>query len=194
MNNIEMVINEALTNTNLEIRNEAIVYASNRLNYKNSKIAQITSLAVSTIRTYVKKFFYLLEKAIERFEKIIVKYLVRPTTYIIEFYADEERTKPLFLKIGKTVNLNQRLKSLKNGYKKSYNIEMVYPVVKKVYQFEEEDDALTFENELRKFYKAKKNVTYIKNDRFLNVSFDEKELKENARLNKALDFLSTVYA
>lgn len=194
MNNIEMVINEALTNTNLEIRNEAIVYASNRLNYKNSKIAKITSLAVSTIRTYVKKFFYLLEKAIERFEKIIVKYLVRPTTYIIEFYADEERTKPLFLKIGKTVNLNQRLKSLKNGYKKSYNIEMVYPVVKKVYQFEEEDDALTFENELRKFYKSKKNATYIKNDRFLNISFDEKELKENARLNKALDFLSTVYA
>ena len=181
-------------NTNLEIRNEAIVYASNRLNYRNSKIAKITSLAVSTIRTYVKKFFYLLEKAIERFEKIIVKYLVKPTTYIIEFYADEERTKPLFLKIGKTVNLNQRLKSLKNGYKKSYNIEMVYPVVKKVYQFEEEDDALTFENELRKFYKAKKNATYIKNDRFLNVSFDEKELKENARLNKALDFLSTVYA
>ncbi len=194
MNNIETVINEALMNTNLEIRNEAIVYASNRLNYRNSKIAKITSLAVSTIRTYVKKFFYLLEKAIERFEKIIVKYLVKPTTYIIEFYADEERTKPLFLKIGKTVNLNQRLKSLKNGYKKSYNIEMVYPVVKKVYQFEEEDDALTFENELRKFYKAKKNATYIKNDRFLNVSFDEKELKENARLNKALDFLSTVYA
>jgi len=194
MNNIETVINEALMNTNLEIRNEAIVYASNRLNYRNSKIAQITSLAVSTVRAYVKKFFYLLEKAIERFEKIIVKYLVRPTTYIIEFYADEERTKPLFLKIGKTVNLNQRLKSLKNGYKKSYNIEMVYPVVKKVYQFEEEDDALTFENELRKFYKAKKNATYIKNDRFLNISFDEKELKENVRLNKALDFLSTVYA
>ena len=194
MTKIETVINEALQNENLEIRNEAIVYASKKMNYKNSKIAQITRLATSTIRTYVKKFIDLLEKAIKRFEKIITKYLVKPTTYIIEFYEDEELTKPMFLKVGKTANLNNRHKQLKDYYKKSCKVENVYPLVKKIYQFEDEEDALTFENELRKFYKAKENSIFIKNDRFKNVKFDEKELNENERLNTFLGLLSTVYA
>lgn len=194
MTKIETVINEALQQENLEIRNEAIVYASKKLNYRNSKIAKLTQLATSTIRAYVKKFINLLQKAIERFEKIIVKYIVRPTTYIIMFYEDAEKTKPLFLKIGKTTNLNNRHKALVNYYKKSYDLNNVYCDVKKIYQFEEEDDALTFENELRKFYKAKENSIYIKNDRFENVEFDETELKEDKRLNTFLNLLSTVYA
>ena len=188
----EEKVNEALMCENLEIRNEAIVYASKKLNYKNSKIAEITLLTTGTIRNYVKKFIHLLQKAVKRFETIVVNWVKKPTTYIIEFYEDEEMTKLLFLKIGKTKNLNQRLVSLKGGYKKTYGTEKIYAAVRKIYQFEDENDALSFENELRKFYQSKEESVYIKNDRFKNVRYNEKELETNQRLNDSLLFFCGV--
>ena len=56
-------------------------------------------------------------------------------------------------------------------------------IVKKVYTFDNEDDALTMENYIRKYYKEISGIeNYLRNDRFLNQTF-EKE-RDIEKLNK----------
>ena len=188
---IEERINEALAERdNLELRNEAIVYASERLKYSNRKLADLTELAIGTIRIYIKKFIHLLEKAIERFESVILDITKCPTTYIMEFFTDRAKNRFICLKVGKTDYLDKRENQLISEYKKKYNLDNIYVEVKKVFLFEDSDDALTFENELRKFYKKKKNARFIPNDRFEGVRYNQEEIENNVRLNEMLKMLS----
>ena len=146
-------------------------------------------MAVSTIETYIKKFINLLERAIARFEKIVKKFVKKPATYIVEFYKDKELTDFAVLKVGTTErSFNVREKELVKSYKN------LFPSLKKIYFFEEEDDALIFESALRKFYKKKPNSKFIRNDRFENIRFDEKELEESEELQKQLKMLSLTIA
>lgn len=98
------------------------------------------------------------------------------TAYITEIYKDNLL---LFLKEGKSSHLQDRMKN--HSKNKNYGGNKV--IVKKVYTFDNEDDALTMENYIRKYYKEISGIeNYLRNDRFLNQTF-EKE-RDIEKLNK----------
>ena len=65
----------------------------------------------------------------------------------------------------------------RHGYKDTdiSQIEVMH-----VFECETEDDALTMENVLRKFYKAKANSIFVPNDRFENIEFNKEEIENNS--------------
>ena len=90
------------------------------------------------------------------------------TTYINEVYKDD---KLLFLKVGKSGHLIDRMKAHKRNKKYNGNKVKLY----KVYTFDNPEDSLTMENYMRKYYKNKYSKNYLKLDRFINVPFDKKD-------------------
>lgn len=198
---IEEKVNEALQSINLEERNEAIVYASERLKYPSKKIAELTRLTIATIKTYVKKFINLLERAIKRFEEVVNAIIETVSekplyfTYIIDYYSNKELTNKLALKVGKTAReVDQRNEENEKRYADIYRVNKVFGKVRKVFAFESENDALIFEDTLRDFYTRKKGVIFVPNDRFLNVEYNEEELKADKKVNAILNLLSLVEA
>lgn len=202
-NEIENKVRESLNSQFIDIRNEAIIYASHELNYSNREIGLLCGLKTSTIRNYIKtKLFSLLEKAIQRFGKIFGKIRERifrknvpiifetSTTregecaYIIEYFYDYEHVKKAFLKIGKTDNIKERICQHLAEYEKKYGT--LYPVVKRLYYFADADDAQSAENALRKHYQQKENCGYIKLDRFSNVEYSAEDLDNDANLSARL--------
>lgn len=195
-----ITIEEALMNGSLEERNMAMVYAHIDLKWQYSKISEYTSLAVSTIKNYVlykyanllnkaRKFFDKISKSVkEKINTVINKneYPIGHCSYIIEYIKEDGNY--AFLKIGKTKNINNRIPQHIREYGKTYG--QLIPNVKQIYYFEDEDDSLVMESSLRKFYKAKEDCGYIKQDRFSNLYYNEKELKENEKLNAQLNLLS----
>lgn len=184
---------------NIEIRNAQIVYLKEVLQWSYEKIADFVGLAKSTIATYCRKFSNLLEKAKEWFgeqkEKIKEIFTKEENNiifecehhkgecaYIIEYFDKNKNF--TFLKIGKTNDINRRIKEHIREYRK---INIKYAEVKKIFYAEDEEDALTIENCLRKHYKKIDNCGFIKNDRFSNVFFNEKELLEDKECMKKIE-------
>ncbi len=200
-NTLEERVNNALQSYNLEERNEAIVYASERLNYPSKKIAELTRLTIATIKIYVKKFINLLEKAIRRFEQVVNEIIESISekkayfTYIIDYYSNKELTNKLALKVGKTAReVDVRNEENEKTYAYTYNVDKVFGKVRKVYAFETEQDALIFEDTLRDFYARQENAIYIPNDRFINVEFNEEKLNADKKVNIILSTLTLIKA
>lgn len=200
-NTLEERVNNALQSYNLEERNEAIVYASERLNYSSKKIAELTRLTIATIKIYVKKFINLLEKAIRRFEQVVNEIIESISekkayfTYIIDYYSNKELTNKLALKVGKTAReVDVRNEENEKTYAYTYKVDKVFGKVRKVYAFETEQDALIFEDTLRDFYARQENAIYVPNDRFINVEFNEEKLNADKKVNIILSTLTLIKA
>ena len=180
----------------MEERNCQIIYLYHILKWTPKKIGQLVGLANTTISGYVRKFKDLLSKAIELFEGKVVEikqeiktkaknlsnryvtfeceHKVGDCAYIIEYYDSNKEF--VFLKVGMTNNIERRISEhLRDYYRKGF--DTTYAVVKRLFFGEDEEDALTLENCLRKHYKRIENSGFIKRDRFSNVRYDREELQ-----------------
>ena len=107
-----------------EMRRYQLVYLKHCKNETWEKIAEITNYAISTVKSYARKFFDLLEQAKELFggrrkEKKIEQ--PRSLCYLIKFYDTNNNL--LFSKIGTTTrNIETRIKEHLRYYKKDYDI------------------------------------------------------------------------
>lgn len=186
-----------------EIRNLQIVYLREVLGYTPTQIAKyVKDIAVATIKSYMYKFRDLLDKAKEFFgdkaKKLIDKVKEKcnvtntvtyecdhkkaPCAYIIEYFDSQHNF--CFLKVGMTNNIQRRITEHLRDYckprkEKPDGWDTTYAVVKNLYYAEDEEDALTLENLLRKHYKKIKNNGFIKRDRFEFVRYDKNELEQD---------------
>ena len=157
----------------VKTRRMQIVYLDKIVKLARTKIAEITRLAISTVKTYCNRFKYLLTKAKRTFsdnkhhtdiDNRIVWEVVppeKPCGYIIEFY---NRNKLLWLKVGKTTRpLRERIKEHLIYYMKKY--PDIHCIVKAVYTTETNEGAEVAESALRECYKKKHLESFIKNDR-----------------------------
>lgn len=104
------------------------------------------------------------------------------TAYVCEVY---DRSGLLFLKIGKSSHLNDRMKAHANNAKYGSNGVKV----QRVFPFDNPDDALTMENFLRKHYKQVAPDAYIPQDRFTELAFEGLDANELDEIyNKLLNF------
>lgn len=199
------------TNMNpTEIKHLQVAYLYHVVGEARRWIADITGYAVSTLSSMRTKALNWVDKAKELFEKgieIVEQKVVMPRTKRqIEYYEDEnyqcQRTnKPcayiitmlgkaneyLNLKIGKANDAEKRfVQELKN--QKTYpGLDKI--VVNALFPCENEDDALTMENALRKFYKNLHNgIDYVRNDRFTQAVFSPEHLKDR-KIQGQYDFL-----
>lgn len=171
-----------------------------------SQIQQITGYAKSTVRIYAKQFVDLLNKAKTMFgsfakkavdfifknrvknnvfcsDTSVVKNNVfcsdtsvfvdgKPYAYVITL---QEKDGSHCLKVGKSSHLQNRMKQIANQYKADVNVKALYPC-------ENEDDALTMENALRKVYKCLYPSSFVRQDRFYNVSFNLSDFYEDKKV------------
>lgn len=192
---------------NLELRNAQIVYMYNILHMTTEEIAKYVNLALSTIKSYAYKFAHMLDKAKEWFgnkaKKIFDKlrekanvtdivtyecdYRKGDCAYIIEYFDSQKNF--TFLKVGMTNDINRRIKEHLRDYTKK-DFDTTYAVVKKLYFAEDEEDALTLENLLRKHYKKIPDNGFIKRDRFSKVRFDCAELENDKDLFQKMEMFT----
>lgn len=103
--------------------------------------------------------------------------------YIIEHYNSNNNL--LWLKVGKTNDTTRRFREHLRDYQKK-GIDVTKAVIKKLYPcgIEEEsgNDALTMENILRKHYMQKYPNNYVKQDRFLNIPYNEEEIQKDKKI------------
>lgn len=169
-------------NLTCEEAHAQIVYLREVKKYGYELIAHITHYAVSTVKTYCRKFRDLLEKAKqifgmvknkvrERFHKVYndrvhfeVLYKSQPCAYVIELKNSSNKT--VFLKVGKANDALERFTGILKTAKYAKEYDITHIVVKELYYCQNEDDALTIENELRKSYKQEYPDAYVRNDRF----------------------------
>ena len=167
-----------------------VIYLSEVIHLTPKEISVYVDYAVSTIKNYIRKFADRLKEAKQLFKKVLnhiagndydiflngYEKITKPCAYVIKIYDDCGFYK--WLKVGKAKNLEQRMKGIaRHGYKDT-NISQIE--VMHVFECETEDDALTMENVLRKFYKAKANSIFIPNDRFENIEFNKEEIENNS--------------
>ena len=192
---------------NLEIRNAQIVYLAEECGMTANQIQKYVDLAISTIHNYIRKFSYLLEKAKQWFgtkakqvvdkikEKCNVTDIVTyncehhkgDCAYIIEYFDSQHNF--VFLKVGMTNNIDRRIpEHLRYYTNKGY--DTTYAVVKELHFAEDEEDALTLENCLRKHYKKNKNNGFLPRDRFEMVRYNEQKLQADVTLQKQLQMFS----
>lgn len=165
-------------------------------------IAKITNYAIATVKTYCYKFAKAIDKAKRYFCKmdIVIKEKRRKReivsshnepkipdsfcAYVVECY--DKAFNLVWLKVGKTKNWPQRIKGLYREYRDD-DINFIKP--RFFFPVSEEDDALTMENTLRKFYKNNPASTFIKNDRFRGISFDKDELLASSLIKQQYQLL-----
>jgi len=166
--------------TDIEVRNAQIVYMYHILNMKPHEIKNYVDLALGTIRTYVRKFADLLDKAKKWFCTNIFKgeIKVQPCAYIVEFF--DKNNIRLFLKVGKSNNLKRRIKEHLNKYG-AFRAE-----IKEVFYTKTNNYALMVESMLREHYQNIKNCGYIEQDRFTNAIYSHLDLEQNENLQTIL--------
>lgn len=94
------------------------------------------------------------------------------TAYICEVFRDST---PLFLKIGKSSDVKTRMKNHARNTKYGGNTVVVH----KIFAFDNEDDSLTMENYLRKYYKKIFSESFTPRDRFANCLYSAERDEEN---------------
>lgn len=94
-----------------------------------------------------------------------------PTTYICEIFGNDSF---LYTKPGKSMHLHDRMK--KHSRNESYGSDTV--VVKRVYAFEEEQEAYIMESMILKYLKKRYKENYIRNDRFSNIHLTDEDMEK----------------
>lgn len=188
---------------NIEVRNAQIVYLAEECGMNAKEISNYVDLAISTIKNYIRKFAHLLEKAKQWFgdkakqvvnkikEKCNVTDLITyncehhkgDCAYIIEYFDSQHNF--VFLKVGMTNDITRRVKEHLRDYT-TKGFDTTYAVVKELHFTEDEEDALTIENCLRKHYKKIANNGFIKKDRFAFVRYNVEDLQNDNTLQEQL--------
>ena len=113
---------------NIQIKRMQVVYLSAHLKMAKKKVAEITGYAISTVKTYTRKFIDLLSAAKEYFEKpiaLVIQILCddlgkakNEKCYLFKFYDNSDKL--LFSKVGTTTRaVKTRLKEEIKTYRKS---------------------------------------------------------------------------
>ena len=190
---------------NADTRKMQVIFLYNVIKLSKEKIAEITKLAVSTVKTYCSKFKDLLEQAKRFFTQITadnkrqrktnlddritweVLPIEKPCGYCLEFYNGN---KLLWLKVGMTERpIRERIKEHFTYYgKKGFN--NLRCVVKELYEVNTHEMAEVTESALREVYKRNHPEAFIRNDRFLETHYTAEE-KNDTRF---LTFLSLAQA
>lgn len=173
-----------------ELRHSQVAYLYHVKGYPRRAISEITGYAVSTLSGMWKKVLHLVDKARRIFEigveKVQEAYqfinrkfhkeieyecadTIKPCAYVVEHY--DEYGNFLWLKTGKAKNALVRFKQ--HFTDKAYKDESLGKIiVKALFPCENEDDALTMENALRKFYKNRNGgADFLPQDRFTRQHF-----------------------
>ena len=173
-----------------ELRHSQVAYLYHVKGYPRRVVSEITGYAVSTLSGMWKKVLHLVDKARRIFEIGVEKvqeacqYIerkfhkeieyecadtVKTCAYVVEHY--DEYGNFLWLKTGKAKNAFVRFKQ--HFTDKAYKDENLGKIiVKALFPCENEDDALTMENALRKFYKNQNNgADFMPQDRFTRQHF-----------------------
>jgi len=190
---------------NADTRKMQVVFLYNVIKLTKEKIAEITKLAVSTVKNYCSKFKNLLEQAKKFFSAVSadnkrhrktnlddrIKWEVlpieKPCGYCLEFYSGNQF---LWLKVGMTARpVRERIKE-HFGYYAEKGFENLRCVVKELYEVNTPEMAEVTESALREVYKRNHADAFLPKDRFLDVKYTAEE-KEDARF---LNFLSLAQA
>lgn len=173
-----------------ELRHSQVAYLYHVKGYPRKAISEITGYAVSTLSGMWKKVLHLVDKARRIFEIGVEKVqeacqfinrkfhkeieyecadTIKPCAYVVEHY--DEYGNFLWLKTGKAKNAFVRFKQ--HFTDKAYKDESLGKIiVKALFPCENEDDALTMENALRKFYKNRNGgADFLPQDRFTRQHF-----------------------
>lgn len=170
---------------NTKIKHLQVVYLSKRLKLTTKKVAEITGYAISTVKTYARKFVDLLKTATDYFEKpfetvvqILCKNVGKANTekcYLFKFYDNTDKL--LFSKIGTTTrSIKTRLKEEIKSYRKGgFDIGKVE--ICEVINCGELP-AEGAESICRAKFIKKYKGTFQKNDRFMEVDIPTTEFYE----------------
>lgn len=196
---------------NMEVKHAQVVYLAEVMNKPIGFIARITGYAESTVKNYIRKYKNLLDWAKKIFVKVKekvsnvkneicygllelqgrIEWEVAPTTkpsaYLIEYF--NEKNEFIWLKVGMTKRpLRERVSEhLSNsGYKKAGCYKAV---VKNYFECDNEDDAKTMENALRRYYRNQNNsADYLPLDRFTKQRYSE-EVMNDKKINLMYELL-----
>lgn len=180
-----------------ELRHSQVAYLYHVKGYPRKAISEITGYAVSTLSGMWKKVLHLVDKARRIFEIGVEKVqeacqfierkfhkeieyecadTVKPCAYVVEHY--DEYGNFLWLKTGKAKNAFVRFKQ--HFTDKAYKDENLGKIiVKALFPCENEDDALTMENALRKFYKNRNGgADFLPQDRFTRQHFASEHMAD----------------
>lgn len=180
----------------LDLAKAQMLWLRENTDYTYETIGSIVGYAKSTVSNYIRKFAddvrYLLDsfvgKIVARREKkkkventactsgeVIYKCEEvadgTPTAYLAEIFDGNDFS---FIKIGFSSHIRTRIKAhARNRKYGSDNKVVVY----KCFTFEDDDQALSMENCLRKFFKERNDgEDYLKRDRFTEQRVDEEIL------------------
>lgn len=176
-------------NIDIDTRNAQLMYLRYVAELTPSQIANYVNLAYNTIRNYIYKlgneFIELGKKLFTQREPSRIEWECEkidnktPCAYILETYNEIGQLQ--YLKVGKTIQMQTRLKSHTKDY---YKIK-----VKKIYPFKYEDTAFIMESVLRLTYNLKYASKFVKNDRFEEISYNATEIETNDLIKKMLEIL-----
>lgn len=193
-----------------EIKHLQVAYLYHVVGEARRWIADITGYAVSTLSTMRTKALGWVDKAKELFEKgieIVEQKVVMPRTDRDFSYYDDgnyqcchtskpcayvismlnEAGEQLWLKVGKAENAEKRFRNELKDQKTYPGLKHI--VINALFPCENDDDALTMENTLRKFYKKLHGgVDYVRNDRFTQAVFSPEQM-EDKNIQGQYDFL-----
>lgn len=188
----------------LDLAKAQMLWLRENTDYTYEAIGNIVGYAKGTVSNYIRKFAnsvrYLLDSFIG---KIITKREKKkkkventsgevvykceevadgvPTAYLAEIFDSDSFS---FIKIGFSSHVQTRMRAHARNHKYGSNNEVV---VYKCFTFEDDDQALSMENCLRKFFKERNNgADYLKRDRFTEQRINKKIL---AALQEKADFI-----
>ena len=174
-----MLLNPHDTYTDPKTKHFQVVFLALFEKVSAKKIAEITNYAVSTVKTYIRKFKSLLEEAKTIFfskPEVIVECKLfneaKEKCYLFKFY--DEQNKIIFSKIGTTTRkVKDRLKEEIKSYRKS-GINIYAVKICSVFDCKglpaEGAESICRAEFIKKFPN-----TFKKNDRFMNVDIPTSE-------------------
>lgn len=166
----------------IQIKRMQVVYLSAHLKMAKKKVAEITGYAISTVKTYTRKFIDLLNAAKEYFEKpiaLVIQILCgdlgkakNEKCYLFKFYDNSDNL--LFSKVGTTTRaVKTRLKEEIKAYRKS-GFDIGKAEICKVIDCGD-IPAEGAESFCRAVFIKQFPHTFKKNDRFMNVDIPTAE-------------------
>lgn len=138
----------------------------NSLGKSLEEISLATGYAVSTVRTYIKKYAYLLDEYLS-IHTPTIEPKVGHCAYLV--YVNKG-TDNVYTKVGYTKDFSKRVLQLKRGY------GGVDIVPKYVFYFPSRDIAETMENFMRAYYITKYPSHYVNRDRFTEIRINKSDI------------------
>lgn len=182
-----------ITHQKVRIRTLQITYLHCIRKKEADEIFSLTHIDIDKIYKAIESITEeTVEKAVDFFEKDWPRRVVnaapnKPTgycAYVVEFFNSKKER--VFLKVGMTKDWEKRGSDLLGSYP-DFDIQKI--VSRFFINADNEDDALTMENTLRKYYKELDGSNFLPKDRFIKAKFNERWLKNNPMIRGQYEFL-----